>query len=86
MGKSKFAMIRIDSEYQVGLSCTWRMAIARSLLRIGPRAAQHFTDAAESAQILGTAIDLTEGIGYAEAQVLPPLATGSVHLAAAITP
>jgi hypothetical protein len=30
-------------------------------------------------------MDLTERIGHPEAQVLPPLATGSDHLAAALT-
>jgi len=43
------------------------------------------TDAHNSAQIAVTAKDLAWRMGYAEVQVLPPLAAGSDHLAAAIT-
>ena len=51
----------------------------RSLLRI-----DHFTAATESAQIIVTAMDLS-GRRHAEGQVVPPLAAGSDHLAAALT-
>ena len=57
-------------------------AAARSLSSIDPVPLS--TVAPESAQIAMTAMDLSGRMGHAEDQVVPPLAAGSDHLAAAL--